>query len=502
MTSALALALALALAAPARIAVMPIAPGASIPQDQAASLTETLAAEVRQQSKAQVVTARDLASVLSHEQQKQALGCTSDSCLAEIAGAAGADRLVIGDVARLGESLVVQLRLLDARSAAVLTQSHRRFKRGTFDDLLDALSSMVGELLAAPPPGAATAAAPPPPPPPTPSAAPPSPAPAGAKPAPPATATPSARPAPATRATGTAPATAGWPPRGAWATAPELPEPRTGLALVELGGKLYAFGGWRDGPRGTAQVYDPAARAWRALAPMPTPRTEAVAVVVNGRILLLGGWTGTHSDAVEEYDPATDRWAKRTSMPSRRASMAGAALDGRVYLFGGNEPNRPVGVNSGTLVYDAATDRWSHAHDGPIPRWRAVVGVAGKRLYLIGGETPPSGFVDVFDPAADRWDRKAAKAVMPSPHYWPTAATVGGRFCVLGGADESQPTFGFHVFDSAACYDPAVDRWSALPPLPVPRFGAAAAALDGALWIVGGSSGKEQALAAVHVYRP
>lgn len=498
MTSALAL--ALALAAPTRIAVMPIAPGASIPQDQAASLTETLAAEVRQQSKAQVVTARDLASVLSHEQQKQALGCTNDSCLAEIAGAAGADRLVIGDVARLGESLVVQLRLLDARSAAVLTQSHRRFKRGTFDDLLDALSSMVGELLAAPPPGATAAAAPPPPPPPN--AATPTPAPGGTRPTPPAVSPPSARPAPAVRAAGASPANAGWPPRGAWATAPELPEPRTGLALVELGGKLYAFGGWRDGPLGTAQVYDPAARAWRALAPMPTPRTEPVGVAVSGRILLLGGWTGTYSDAVEEYDPATDRWTRRTPIPTKRSSTAGAVLDGRVYLLGGNEPNRPAGVVDATLVYDAATDRWSRGRNGPIPRWRAFAGVAGGRIYLIGGEIPPSGYVDVFDPAHDRWDRTAAKARMHAPHYWPAGATVGGRFCLLGGADDSQPTFGFHTFDAAECYDPAADRWSALPPLPVPRFGAAAAALDGALWVVGGSDGTSKGLATVHVYRP
>ena len=55
--------LALAVAAAPRIAVMPISPGASIPSDQASSLTETLAAEVRQQSGAAVLTSRDLVSL-------------------------------------------------------------------------------------------------------------------------------------------------------------------------------------------------------------------------------------------------------------------------------------------------------------------------------------------------------------------------------------------------------------------------------------------------------
>jgi hypothetical protein len=145
--------LALALAAGARTAVMPISPGASIPQEQAASLTDTLAAELRQQSRGEVITARDLGSLLSFEKQKQAVGCTTDSCMAELAGAAGADRLVAGDVAKLGDSLLLQLRLLDVKAARVVAQSHRRFKKGTFDDLLDALPTMVGELVRAIPAG-------------------------------------------------------------------------------------------------------------------------------------------------------------------------------------------------------------------------------------------------------------------------------------------------------------------------------------------------------------
>jgi hypothetical protein len=43
-----------------------------------------------------------------------------------------------------------------------------------------------------------------------------------------------------------------------------------------------------------------------------------------------------------------------------------------------------------------------------------------------------------------------------------------------------------HTFGTVECYDPATDSWSVLPSLPTPRSGAGAAALDGALYVVGG----------------
>jgi len=140
----------------AKYAVMPIAANEVLSERSAALFTETLAGELRQQSGADVLTARDVGGALSLERQKQLLGCQSDSCMAEIAGAVGAERFVSGEVAQLGESLIVQVRLLDAKRIKVVAQARRRFRKGTLDDLLDALPAMIAELLA--PSGAARAA--------------------------------------------------------------------------------------------------------------------------------------------------------------------------------------------------------------------------------------------------------------------------------------------------------------------------------------------------------
>jgi hypothetical protein len=152
-------ALVLLLAAGPKYAVMPVATNEVVTEKSASLLTETLAAELRQQTAADVVTPRDLGNALSVEKQKQMLGCQSDSCMSEIAGAFGADQLLVGDVAQLGDSLLVQLRLLDAHRSKVIAQTRRRFRHGSLDDLLDALPSMIAEVIAQPAAGGKAAPA-------------------------------------------------------------------------------------------------------------------------------------------------------------------------------------------------------------------------------------------------------------------------------------------------------------------------------------------------------
>ncbi|MNL43455.1 Kelch motif protein [compost metagenome] len=44
------------------------------------------------------------------------------------------------------------------------------------------------------------------------------------------------------------------------------------------------------------------------------------------------------------------------------------------------------------------------------------------------------------------------------------------------------------VFDNAWVYDPASDRWRALPPLPTPRHGLGAATLGNRIHVIGGGT--------------
>jgi hypothetical protein len=146
MTASL-LALALVASAP-KLAVLQVAPGEGVPPSTAAAITEALVAEVRRQSGADVVTQREIASILSLENQKAMLGCSTDACMAELGGALGAERLVAGDMAKLGESFLLHVRVVEVKKVRVAAQADRRLRGGTIDDVLDVLPAVVAELFA------------------------------------------------------------------------------------------------------------------------------------------------------------------------------------------------------------------------------------------------------------------------------------------------------------------------------------------------------------------
>jgi hypothetical protein len=159
MTLAALFAAATLAASPPKLAVLQVAPGEGVPQSTAAALTEALVAEVRRQSGADVITQREIVSILSLENQKAMLGCSTDACMAELGGALGTDRLIAGDMAKLGESFLLHVRIVDVKKVRVAAQADRRLRGGTIDDVLDVLPAVIAELLAA---AAAPASAPPP----------------------------------------------------------------------------------------------------------------------------------------------------------------------------------------------------------------------------------------------------------------------------------------------------------------------------------------------------
>ena len=90
---------------------------------------------------------------------------------------------------------------------------------------------------------------------------------------------------------------------------------------------------------------------------------------------------------------------------------------------------------------------------------------------------------------------------MPTSRGGVASAVLDGRLYVFGG--EGAPDVASGVFDAVEVYDVAGDRWSVLEPMPSPRHGMGAAAVDGRIIIPGGAD--EQAFGAVETvssYQP
>jgi TolB-like protein len=95
-----------------------------------------------------VVSQADIMTLLGFERQQRMLGCTQDSCLAELGGALGADFVLSGQVGEIGSRYHLSVQLLDARRAKVIARA-ARFSDRSGDALADAAQQVVRSLLAA-----------------------------------------------------------------------------------------------------------------------------------------------------------------------------------------------------------------------------------------------------------------------------------------------------------------------------------------------------------------
>src|SRR5262249_55092902 len=164
-------------------------------------------------------------------------------------------------------------------------------------------------------------------------------------------------------------------------------------------------------------------------------------------------------------------------------------INGKIYAVGGQ-------TGCGTLtdaneVYDSITDSWATRTSCPRAEY-ATGGVVGGRLYLVAGNQ--GNFTDIYDPLADTWSSGAPMTIARTEA---AAAAINGLLYVIGGNGAQ----GF--LSSVEAYDPVSDTWSEKAPLPIAlgSLTEAATALNGRIYVYGGASNSGLS-SAVYVYDP
>jgi N-acetylneuraminic acid mutarotase len=300
--------------------------------------------------------------------------------------------------------------------------------------------------------------------------------------------------------------------QGKWVKLAPFPEPAEELLGAAANGKLYVFCGLAPGwkPIGLVYEYDPATDKWAKKKPMPLLSHHVAFTEHAGKIYAFGGFTLPASgppawvpvDNAWEYDPVADSWKALTPMPTKRGSPVAVTVGDKIYVIGGAttppgskeaavHPQRPhISVGS-VEEYDPATNTWRPRATMPTPRNHATAGVVNGKVYVIGGRvgaafiSAGSSNVDVveeYDPAADAWG--SARARMPSARSAMASGVHGGRIYVTGG--EGQSAQMMYTFRALEAYDPASNRWTLMPSMPVSRHGLAGAALGNRLHMVSG----------------
>ncbi len=184
------------------------------------------------------------------------------------------------------------------------------------------------------------------------------------------------------------------------------------------------------------------------------------------------------------YDPKTRSWATAPAkLPVPRTQFGAAEWGGKLWIFGGADFGSK-GAEKGFIFQDdvLAADLGAESPDfaatgHKLPRGRRAFGGAciGDRYYLIGGMSEDFGAVevcDVFDFRTGRWE------TIPSPggpRISPDCAALEGKLYLAGGS-APRPSASGRLSDGGTaphtaleCFDPAAGTWSrVLESLPFP----------------------------------
>lgn len=105
--------------------------------------TDALVVELRKLQGTSVVSMDEVRAMLEHEASKALVGCSDESCLADIADALGVDTLITGSITRVGSETVFGVRRIDQRTA---TTTARVTQRVVTDDGRETLA-VIGPLV-------------------------------------------------------------------------------------------------------------------------------------------------------------------------------------------------------------------------------------------------------------------------------------------------------------------------------------------------------------------
>ena len=241
---------------------------------------------------------------------------------------------------------------------------------------------------------------------------------------------------------------------------------------VKIGDKLYVLAGFVENLKitGTTEIYDTNLDEWSLGTPMPLPVTHMGVAVVNEEIWIIGGFVGDNpgiaTDQVQIYNTVSNTWRSGTALPAPRASGASVLNGSKIHYFGGLLPDRLTDVgNHYVLDLNDLNSGWSELAPLPDPRNHLSAANINGLIYAIGGQFGHDNLVidqklvDVYNPDNDQWSN-IADLPFERSHFEPGTTVYNGKIIIAGGRQ------GNIFFNNITEYDPTVNQWSELCPLP------------------------------------
>jgi len=188
-------------------------------------------------------------------------------------------------------------------------------------------------------------------------------------------------------------------------------------------------------------------------------------------------------------------WEDGVALRDSRFGLAACSLANEIYVFGG--------ANFDTLTekFDVTNQTWTTLATMPTARRHGhACAVVSNKIYVMGGYNDVMGgwngldTVEAFDPATNSW---STQTPMPTPRYGAAAAALNGKIYVLGGRNGTANTL-----STVEEFDPASGTWSTKASLPIAVHSPVAAVIAGKLYAIGGYGADNTAHADSYEYDP
>lgn len=179
---------------------------------------------------------------------------------------------------------------------------------------------------------------------------------------------------------------------------------------------------------------------------------------------------------------AGTHWEEAARTLTARAESGVAIVGGKIYLMGGVDGYGRT-LNS-VEIYDIYTDLWSYGPKMPQALHHPAVTTDGKNIYVVGGllgiSSTPIDQAWVFDTQTKNWRETGH---LNDFRGGAAAAYLDGKVYLVGGLTNAGPTASMEVLDVV------LGSWKEGRTMPTPRTGLAAFAIGTKLYAVGGTNG-------------
>lgn len=195
-----------------------------------------------------------------------------------------------------------------------------------------------------------------------------------------------------------------------------------------------------------------------------------------------GGYFNKSINTMECYFRETQTWKRCADLSLARSGTGVVSLHMRVYVIGGRYNNRNENHDCRDVErYDPFVNKWTQIAPMIYPRNRLGVGTIDHDIYALGGSNGQKAFssVERYSPLREneQWTEVAS---MHTPRIGPAVCTHSRLLYAIGGYD------GHRRLADVESYNSDINCWKREKPLLFGRSGAAAAALNECIYVVGG----------------